>query len=137
MAMSNLTTWLLWYNSYILVQVSLVRGFDRKCKIGNPNPFWNFLSVVRPFYSHTQFSKYHLLITVPIHPACFFSLEILLRLGLHGNVGGCKYADCFWQGLIEASVRGTFLTMDMRIVRNQWFLCWLINFVNLCWAFIQ
>jgi len=35
------------------------------------------------------------------------------------NVGGCKYSDGFWWGLIKASVMGTFLTMNMRIVRNQ------------------
>lgn len=141
-APNNLTTWLLWDHSSCAAD----GGIEGKCTVGCLNMFWYSLSVIRPFSSHTLVNYIFFWIYqnitsqlqyLQIHPACLFSLEMLMRFGLQENVGGCKYSDCFWWGLIKASVMGTFLTMNMRFVRNQWFLCWLINFVNLCWAFIQ
>lgn len=87
-----------------------------------------FLSVMRPLYSHTGKLNYPFAIykiSLPNYSADPSSVRLFFRntfeVGLHANVGGCKYSDSvFRQGLInEASVMGTFLTMNMRVVRNQ------------------
>lgn len=147
MAISNLITWLLWFNSYIVVQVSFVRS-EIKLLTGNVKKAIQTLYEIpfqscAPFYLHTRIFNYLAFFEIS-HPnysgdpsSVLLFFRILLRFGLHEKVGGCKYSDCFRKGLIEASVMGTFLTMNMRIVRNQWFLCWLIHFVSLCWAFTQ